>query len=184
MRPPGALADAPPRFIRQWGGYGQGYGTFTLPQDLACASDGTLYVCDPSNPGGSFPGLIQHFASDGQFLGQVSYPRPYALGWSGTPCSSGSMAIVTDSPPPYQGPRVAYNGILIGALGTGDGQFLNIPSDVAVDFNGNVWVADADDERIQVFTASGGYLFKIPGIANGLACDPASRRIYATGLAP
>ena len=37
-----------------------------------------------------------------------------------------------------------------GTQGTGDGQFNN-PAGVAVDASGNVYVADTDNNRIQVF---------------------------------
>jgi DNA-binding beta-propeller fold protein YncE len=44
-----------------------------------------------------------------------------------------------------------------GSFGTGNGQF-NVPFGVAVDSFGNVYVADADNSRIQKFTSGGTYL--------------------------
>ena len=46
-----------------------------------------------------------------------------------------------------------------GANGTGDGQF-NSPNDVAVDSSGNVYVADAGNDRIQKFNSNGTFITK------------------------
>lgn len=44
-----------------------------------------------------------------------------------------------------------------GSFGAGDGQF-DYPRDVAVDDNGNIFVADSDNYRIQKFDSNGNYL--------------------------
>ncbi len=44
-----------------------------------------------------------------------------------------------------------------GSIGTGDGQF-NLPGDVAVDDNRNIYVADSSNHRIQKFDSNGNYL--------------------------
>jgi uncharacterized repeat protein (TIGR01451 family) len=46
-----------------------------------------------------------------------------------------------------------------GSLGTGDGAFFN-PRGVAVDAGGRIYVADSRNHRVQVFSASGQFLFK------------------------
>ncbi|NLX49483.1 MAG: hypothetical protein GXY82_06365 [Methanospirillum sp.] len=46
-----------------------------------------------------------------------------------------------------------------GISGSGDGEF-NYPSGIAVDGAGNVYVADTDNNRIQVFDAEGTFLRK------------------------
>ena len=55
-----------------------------------------------------------------------------------------------------------------GSPGSGDGQFIG-PSGVATDAAGNVYVADAGNERIQKFTGTGTYLTQwgSPGAGNG-----------------
>jgi len=46
-----------------------------------------------------------------------------------------------------------------GALEAGDGQF-DMPSDIAVDAAGNVYIADEDNHRIQKFDSTGTFLIK------------------------
>jgi DNA-binding beta-propeller fold protein YncE len=48
---------------------------------------------------------------------------------------------------------------IIGSQGTGDGQ-LNYPLDVAIGTNGNVYVLDSGNNRIQVFSPTGEYISK------------------------
>src|SRR5262245_37272612 len=45
-----------------------------------------------------------------------------------------------------------------GSLGTGPGQF-NLPTDIAVASNGDVYVVDGDNHRIQKFDALGNFQF-------------------------
>ena len=53
-----------------------------------------------------------------------------------------------------------------GPLELGDGQF-EFPSDIAVDNNGNVYVLDAGNYRIQKFTSDGTYLAKWGSLGTG-----------------
>jgi tripartite motif-containing protein 71 len=46
------------------------------------------------------------------------------------------------------------------------GQFAT-PQDVAVDFSNNVYVADANNNRIQKFTSSGVYLGQFGSVGSG-----------------
>jgi sugar lactone lactonase YvrE len=48
----------------------------------------------------------------------------------------------------------------IGKAGRGDGEF-DQPEDLAFDAEGNLWVADGDNHRVQVFTKDGKFLRKI-----------------------
>jgi tripartite motif-containing protein 71 len=49
-----------------------------------------------------------------------------------------------------------------GGFGSGNGQ-LNSPRDVAVDGSANIYVADAGNNRVQKFSASGGFVWATPG---------------------
>src|SRR5829696_3106765 len=53
-----------------------------------------------------------------------------------------------------------------GGPGSGEGQF-HRPEQVATDAAGNVYVADADNDRIQKFTASGDFLTKWGSLGSG-----------------
>ena len=53
-----------------------------------------------------------------------------------------------------------------GSYGTGNGQFAS-PRDVAVDDAGNIYVADAENNRIQAFTATGTFRWKDGGLQQG-----------------
>ncbi|OGR96999.1 MAG: hypothetical protein A2V88_09335 [Elusimicrobia bacterium RBG_16_66_12] len=53
-----------------------------------------------------------------------------------------------------------------GTLGSGDGQF-NAPHSLAVDGDGNVYVVDRDNHRIQKFTSDGTYLTQWGGAGTG-----------------
>ncbi len=73
-----------------------------------------------------------------------------------------------DTPPTFL-TRWGTNGI----PGTGDGQFNN-PRGVAVDNQGNVYVADTLNDRLQKFTITGTFLAKwgTPGTGDGQFNDP------------
>ncbi len=64
-----------------------------------------------------------------------------------------------------------------GTAGTGSGQF-NAPFDAKVGAGGNVDVADAANNRVQVFTGSGAYLFEW---ANGQFLYPYGIGLDASG---
>src|SRR5438309_1407389 len=53
-----------------------------------------------------------------------------------------------------------------GSFGSGSGQFL-LPTGVAVDAGGNVYVGDSGNHRIQVFTSTGTYLTEWGGFGSG-----------------
>src|SRR5262245_17891847 len=54
-----------------------------------------------------------------------------------------------------------------GTHGTGDGQF-DSPRDVAIGPNGNIYVADAGNNRVQAFTSTGSFLWQQGGTGT---CD-------------
>lgn len=165
---------APPVYVTQWGKQGSKDGEFNAPEAVALDSQGNVYVADTENhriqkfdatgkfltqwgskgihngqfesPGGiavdrannvyvadTFNNRIQKFDATGKFLGK----------W-GTPCDlqSGKGCVDPDGP---------------GPLKLGDGQF-NLPIGIAFDRDGNLYVTDAFNHRVQKFDPTGKFL--------------------------
>jgi outer membrane protein assembly factor BamB len=84
---------------------------------------------------------------------------------SGTPTSTGSLSATPDTAhlatptavPPPSGEGMV---MVIGQRGDGEGQFQS-PQGLALDAQGNVYVADRGSRRVQVFDAQGGFLMAI-----------------------
>ena len=65
--------------------------------------------------------------------------------------------------------RAAYQFVLaVGgpSAGSGNGQF-NLPTDVAVDSSGDVWVSDEFNHRIQEFSSTGAYIRQFGSLGTG-----------------
>jgi sugar lactone lactonase YvrE len=69
-----------------------------------------------------------------------------------------------------------------GSYGTGNGQFF-VPMGIARDAEGNIWVADRENDRVQEFSAKGEYLsqFGSPGAGQGQLSDPRGVAINSQG---
>jgi DNA-binding beta-propeller fold protein YncE len=145
-------------FVTSWG-----EGLFVRPHGLMLAPDETLYCVDDHNH------CIYRFSLDGQVLATIGTPGDPAPRHSGEPFNrptklavdprSGDLYIADG----YGNARVhkfSPNGQLLfswGEYGTGPGQF-NLVHSVCTDGNGNVYVADRENHRVQVFDGQGRYL--------------------------
>lgn len=154
--------------------------TLYMPGDLSIAS------YQPRQPllGQLFPGtpifLVANYTSG--LVRMYQYSRwgegllPYGLpfGIPGTLTMRGPMGMVVSAEGDVyiansMDNRVAHWRILqtgqvawishFGTRGSGDGEFLS-PTDVALDARGRIFVADQNNNRIQVFSASGEYLWQ------------------------
>jgi len=109
-------------FLKRWGSNGTGDGQLSLPQEhIAIDSQDRIYIVD----GASNP-RVQIFDTNGHFLDKI-----------GSPCKMSTREGCID--PDGHGP-----------LKKGDGQFSK-PEHVSIDSQGNVYVVDRGNARIQVF---------------------------------
>jgi YD repeat-containing protein len=123
-----------------------------LPLDLALDPDGDLWVADTEND------RLQEFDPNGKFI------RSIPLGASNRPwgidvAPNGNIWVTE----PVWFHRVSvfdHDGKLlrrIGSKGAGHLQF-DFPADVEVDSGGYAWIADARNDRVQVFDSEGAYV--------------------------
>lgn len=159
--------------LGMWGSHGSSDGQLGRPSSAAFAPDGTLFVADRDNH------RIQHFTAGGTFLGKFGsfgsgegqMNEPMGVG-----VSRGGIVYVSDSIN-RRILRFSTNGVFLdkwGSVGSGNSQFgtssiyNNGPAGISFDRQGYVYIADPDNNRIQVFNGTnfigsfGGY-----GTGNG-----------------
>jgi hypothetical protein len=115
-------------FLTKWGTAGSGDGQFKYANGVAVDGNGNVLVAD------SYNSRIEKFTNTGAFL--------LTFGWG---VQDGMAAFET-----------CTSGCQAGIAGSGDGQF-NYPGGVAVDGSGNVFVADAANNRISKFDNTGNF---------------------------
>jgi tripartite motif-containing protein 71 len=155
-------------FITAWGSYGSGDGQFLTPYGVAISGIGEVYVSDGEGH------RVQVFSNGGSYLRQ----------WS-TPGFAPNIAVDANDNVYVTGPdfnviKYTSTGILVtqwGGFGSGPGQFGSDEISYfcpAVDAEGNVYVADRGNNRVEVFTPLGAYVREWPATnPDGLAVDAA-----------
>jgi streptogramin lyase len=147
------------RVVTTWGSHGRGPGQFEHISGLAVDGSGRVLVAD-------IDARIQTFDGQGAFLGQspVVGPTGDRLIAFDVDVDSRANAYVTHNGAGASAPsgvlRFSASGQGLaswGGDGAGAGQF-DAPLGVASDGRGNVYVADAGNERIQRFTDSGAFV--------------------------
>jgi DNA-binding beta-propeller fold protein YncE len=143
------------------GAKGSADGQFQRPAGVAVDRDGNLYVTDHFND------RVQRFSSEGRFQGLLGMVAA-ALGGSPTPGATATVA------------ATATPGLVA------DSQ-LRRPEGIAVDRDGNLWVADYGRDRVVKLSPDGRSLLAVGSRGSGLgefvgpkgvAVDPGSGRIY------
>jgi DNA-binding beta-propeller fold protein YncE len=153
-------------YLAQWGTLGSGDGQFLSPRGVSADGAGNVFVMDALN------NRLQKFTSTGSFLmlwgtggsstGEFDFPV-------GVACASGRVLVADQNNHRLQtfSPTGVFQESLgshcqmsggtgcvdpdgAGPLELGDGQF-NLPFAVASDSQGNVFVADSQNHRIQKF---------------------------------
>jgi outer membrane protein assembly factor BamB/class 3 adenylate cyclase len=171
--------DGQRRFVRAWGGFGDGPGMYRDPVGIAVAPDGSLYVLD------DLRGVIERYDQDGKVLGSFNAfvrakpldPFNYGSGGAG----AGGLAVdangnlyVGDAEPP-EVERFDPKGNLtmtFGSVGTGPGQYQGGPSGaMAIDSSGSVYVSQGPGRGaspgVFVFDRDGDYVSGFGATAAG-----------------
>lgn len=170
-----ALVEAVlPTYVRSFGVPGSGKGELMLPFDVALDSTGDIFVSDSTG--------VQKFDAEGSFITQVGEGEVLtalggiAIGPDDTLYVTGFEAQVLT-----YGPDGESRGP-IGEPGSAPGQLAR-PVDVAVDAAGNIYVADAQNARVEKFDPAGRHLATIgePGTGRGQFRTPRAVAIDADG---
>ena len=148
--------DAEGKFIRAFG-----EGLFVRPHGLKFDNDGNMWATDVDghvvykmSPRGQ---LLLKLGTSGQ-PGRINEPNDVVVGTNGD-----VFVAQGHTPGPNGDPRVVKfdrNGNFIkswGGKGKGPGQF-QVAHGIALDANGRLWVADRENQRIQIFDQDGNYV--------------------------
>ena len=153
--------DGDGSFVMMWGTQGAGDGEFNFHRGagdhiggIALDAQGNVYVADFGNY------RVQKFDSSGNFLlkwgrkgggtNQFDGPCDVAVDVQGNVHVS-NLVPHEETPPRIQ--KFDSDGNFLarwGSLGAGDGQFTS-PCGIVLDSEGNVYVADADNNNVQKF---------------------------------
>jgi DNA-binding beta-propeller fold protein YncE len=175
-------ADLAPKLVAKIGKPGQGKGTLNRPFGVAVDARGQVYVTDLLG--------IQVFNSGGGFV-RTLVPTGEGLRLpTGLAISPAGDVFVADSAA-HDVKRFDAAGGLIATIGQpgrpgdlspGPGQFNN-PTDLAFDPQGNLYVVDQGNSRVQKFDAQGNFVQVIGGRgeANGQFTRPRGVAIDASG---
>ncbi len=146
------------QYITKWGSFGNGDGQFFLPTDIATDANNNIYVTDTLNV------RIQMFTSDGQFITKWhGYNRnddgdfdfPVGIGID----KNESVYVVDAGGGKEQILQFALDGLngklitKFGGPGSNPGQF-KFPAQIAFNDDGDVYVSDQNNNRIQLFSTS------------------------------
>ena len=179
-------------YVAQFGKAGTGNGLLKEPHGIAVGTKGEVWVADSGNY------RLQKFTTTGTYVAKVGSSGS-TNGHFGT---TGPAGVAIDSSGNVWAADPSNNRVeefklveeefgeqywewtaTIGTVGTGNGQ-LKTPDGVVFDTEGHVWVADAGNNRIQEFSASGGYLAQIGkvGAGNGEFKSPYGLTIDAKNI--
>jgi len=164
-------------FLNKWGEAGDGDGQLNGPSGLAFDSEDNLFVVDSAN------NRIQKFTKEGEFLtkwgqfgsgeGEFNLPwgiaidkedNVYIADWRNNRVqkfSPDGEYLMTIGTPGVWTPRKPNHQEINTAP---DGE-LNRPAGVAVDKDGDIWVTDNRNDRVEVFAPDGSFLLTLTGDA-------------------
>ena len=189
-------------FVRRFGEQGTAVGDTKAPEDLAIAPGGNVYVADTGN------NRIDRFTETGaaeaslgsEGTGDLQFKAPggIAITSSGTRwiVDTGNNRLqelnskdefvevigfgVTNGEAKFE---TCTSACKAGVAGSGEGQF-NKPRMIAVAPSGDIYVTDSENGRVEVFSATGGFLSILgkKGTKAGEFSQPVSIAINTNGL--
>jgi DNA-binding beta-propeller fold protein YncE len=158
---PVIVFDREGKFLRSWG-----EGVFRRAHGITVAPDGTLWLTDDLHH------TIRQFTPEGKLLLTIGDPDKPSTLQGGKPfnrpthvalCPNNGDVYISDG---YGNSRVhkydpkGRHLLSWGEPGTDPGCF-NLPHNIATDAEGQVYVADRENHRVQVFDGKGKYLTQI-----------------------
>lgn len=142
-----------------------GLGKLSFPAGIAAARDGRIFITDLSQDRVFVYQNGKYVAAIGE-TGELSGPSGVALD------EKNGLVYVADTKKHvvniYSGSNYAKVGS-IGTRGTDNGQF-NYPTNIAVDTDGNLYVVDTGNFRVQIFDRMGNYIRSIGKLCDGPGC--------------
>jgi len=189
-----SVFDTGGKFIEKWGTSGSGDGQLNRPGGLAVEASGNVIVVDSGNnrlqvftPEGKFVGKC---GGPGRGPGEFNSPWGITLDKDGNIwvadwknhrvqklSSQGKPLMSIGSFGKLEKPEGAYEVTLFGPYISGDSEKaglpptdkFNHPTDVAVDSDGDIYVADWGNHRVCIFDSEGGPITSLIGDAQVLS---------------
>ena len=167
------------QFLLEWGGQGSAPGQFVAPTGVAVDNAGNVYVTDTDN------NRIQKFTATGSFIsqwgtygtgnGQFEYPR-------GIVVDNANNAIYVVDQHNHRIQKFSLTGNFLLKWGSydlldgnrGDPGQLDLPTGIALDTSGQVYVTDTNNNRVQKFDSNGNFVgqWGSQGSGNGQFNNP------------
>ena len=142
--------DSEGKFVTEWGGNGSDEGEFKLSLGIGVDSDSNVYVTDFYN------NRIQKFDNEGTFLTQwASEPRSVSPAFLAVDAQNNVYIDLFPPQDEHYVHKFDSEGTLLGQWGSDDEQFGGLIEDIAVDAEGNLYVADRNMHRIQKLDTDG-----------------------------
>lgn len=161
--------------VFRFGSPGKNAGQFSFPYGIAIASNGEIYVADTYNGNISIfdkDGIfLRYFAADVEELSQPAAIHIYNSNLFVSNLDPGHILVID----------LATEALVtkIGAEGNGDGELM-LPNDFTLNPDGDLYVSDTGNNRIQIFTGSGEFVETL-AVAEGVIDNPRGIAFNAHG---